>query len=221
MLDDILFAPAHLFDQMEVERDFDSVWNTVQSLIPEGATIDEIFCRTGLMGQRCIASGYAWKGWDEDSEMLERVMLTRGFQYVGLGGWQQLPAGRSEVILGCFAPFSRIEPQRLNEFVRHLYDALQEKGCCLLQNWVIKEIKPLHRSYNGQKEKWVAMCVPKQEEQVMHFAWHWMGAKGKGPIKRFVEEDTRYIHTVNEIKEAAQSTGFTVSLQAGWWMLAK
>ena len=221
MLDNILFAPAHLFEQMEVERAFDSVWDRVEPLLQKEQKIDEIFCRTGALGQYCIAAGYSWMGWDDDPAMLERVMLTRGFQYAGLGGWSRLPMAQSEVILGCFAPLSQIAHPLLDDFMKHLHFALQEKGYCLLEDWIPKESTPLHRSYNGQKEKWVAMCVPKKEAAVIHFAWHWMGSKGNEPIKRFVEEDIRYVHSASEIRSAARRAGFTVTLQDGWWILRK
>lgn len=221
MLDDILFAPAHLFDQMEVERDFERLFLRLQAVVSKDVRIDEIFCCTGSLGQYFINNGYVWKGWDEDVAMLERVMLKRGFQYSGLGGWQLLPEEGSELILGCFAPFSHIEPEALDNFVQHLHRALTEGGCCILQHWMVEEIIPLHRSYNGAAEKWVAMSVPKREGQCLHFSWHWMGAKGKGPVQRFVTEDKRYLHRAEDIESAAFKAGFKVELRDGLWLFHK
>ena len=74
MLDNIVFAPAHLLNQMEATRDFDTA---IAGILPHLSTttiVDEIYCHTGLIGKKLIESGYQWCGWDDDAQMLELVI---------------------------------------------------------------------------------------------------------------------------------------------------
>jgi hypothetical protein len=220
-VNNILFAPANYLDQMERERDYDSLVDQINSLVGDSVSIDELYCQTGQVGKRLLERGHSWKGWDDDPEMLEYVMLHRGFQYVGMGGWKSLPAEQSQIVLGCFAPFSRISVEERPEFLGRLYSALQPGGIAILQKWVVKIETVLHYSYNGAKDKWVAMCAPKRSENTVHFDWHWMTTNGKGPVKHFQIEDSRTIHLPDDIMTSAHHVGFSVVNKDGWWVFKK
>ena len=219
-MDDIVFAPADRFNQIEHARDFQGVANRVDALLSGKCCIAEIFCQTGQVGHHLRQMGHVWTGWDEDPQMLEKVMLHQGFSCVGRGGWKQLPVGQADVVLGCFAPLSRIHPDDIRDFFQTIHRACKTSGRCILRDGSVDLDRPLHRSYNGEREKWVAMCVPKKEERTVVFEWHWMGAKNEGSVVHSVQRDTRYVHSPEMVKTRAEKAGFSVDLQAGWWLLS-
>ena len=191
-------APAQWYSSLERYNPESELWWLDDNV----KFIDELGCRTGVIGAYCQSQGIGWHGWESNLSLVEQAILRVGFDVTPK---DFPPEGTAGFLLALFAPLAKVAPDAVADYAQTISKSLKPGGRALIELWWQEhdfEKEPVMETYNGLV-KWVRVRKPKVlcASQVAVES-HWLRANMNQQPQRTVSSTLFYRHNHRRIIQA-------------------